>query len=160
MIKRLWCWLFHRSSWRTRHGIFRECIKCDTLTIVETPRVETSRQRLIKLVGATVIVTVPGAIYVLHKFFPNVIDFILAVWLGIGALFALHAFVVNAFITGWPEDWALYERSVQIVAMWIGWPLIFLRPWRTSSAVEPEQAEAVATQAVAGAAGREREGLA
>jgi hypothetical protein len=28
------CFLLHRSHWRTRHGIMRECIKCDTLTII------------------------------------------------------------------------------------------------------------------------------
>jgi hypothetical protein len=32
---RLWCLLFHRAYWRTRHGIMRECIKCETLTIVD-----------------------------------------------------------------------------------------------------------------------------
>jgi hypothetical protein len=32
------CFLFHRAYWRTRHGIMRECIRCETLTIVGSQR--------------------------------------------------------------------------------------------------------------------------
>jgi hypothetical protein len=32
-IQKMWCFVFHRAYWRTRHGIYRECIKCETLTI-------------------------------------------------------------------------------------------------------------------------------
>lgn len=64
----------------------------------------------------------------------QIISIIVGVYLGIGALFALHAIVVN-WLTGWPPEFTAYEKRVLIAAMWLGWPLIFISPgdaWTTS----------------------------